>query len=195
MGYGCLFLCISLWLVVVGSFLCRTKCAFWRMPFQSGEYLQFSYTVRQGFLYRYVAGTIAIGACLGIFYVLASAYPDRFGWMIRTQLTDMVMVALSARVFIVPFEPKFNFKHADFAGIRFRRASFWQMNGSFALLYGNALLQCSRSKQFRRHLMARLEQPNEWEHVLQICLQESTTTSKSEAVDFSVGQNSDIGSV
>merc|ERR1711870_202033 len=65
----------------------------------------------------------------------------------------------------------------------------------YCTLYANALLQCSRSKQFRRHLMARLEQPNEWEHVLQICLQESTTTSKSEAVDFSVGQNSDIGSV
>merc|ERR1712217_859663 len=98
----------------------------------SGEYLQFSYTVRQGFLYPYVAG------------------------------------------------------------IRFRRASFWQMNGSFALLYGNALFQCSRNKQFRRHLMDKLEQPNDWEHVLQICLQDDTTTSKSEAVGFGVWQKRDI---
>merc|ERR1712050_616561 len=154
-------LCITLCLVMLGSFLRHTKCAFWRMPFQSGKYLQFSYTVRQGFLYRYVSGSIALGACFSIFYVLFAGR-SMMGFLLQTQLTNMVMVALSARAFIVPFKPKFNFKHADFAGIRFRRASVWQMNGSFALLYGNALFQCSRSKQFRRHLMARLEQPNDW---------------------------------
>jgi len=186
--FGCLLLCITLCLVMLGSFLRHTKCAFWRMPFQSGKYLQFSYTVRQGFLYRYVSGAIALGACFSIFYVLFAGR-SMMGFLIQTQLTSMVMVALSARAFIVPFKPKFNFKHADFAGIRFRRASFWQMNGSFALLYGNAILQCSRSKQFRRHLMDRLEQPNDWEHVLHICLQEDTTTSNG------VWQKSDIGSV
>lgn len=102
--------------------------------------------------------------------------------MIETQLMNGVIVIFSSRAFTVPVKPKFNFKQADVTGICFRRASFWQANGSFALLYGNALLQCSRSKQFRRRLMDKLEQPNDWEHVLQICLQESTTTSKSEAV-------------
>merc|ERR1712203_842598 len=95
--FGCLFLCTTLWLVVVGSFLRHTKCAFWRVPFQSGEYLQFSYTVRQGFLYRYVSGAIAVGACLSIFYVLGASFPDAIAFLIQTQLTNMVMVVLSAR--------------------------------------------------------------------------------------------------
>eukprot|EP00931_Biecheleriopsis_adriatica_P093122 TRINITY_DN66876_c0_g1_i1.p1 TRINITY_DN66876_c0_g1~~TRINITY_DN66876_c0_g1_i1.p1 ORF type:complete len:399 (-),score=68.48 TRINITY_DN66876_c0_g1_i1:383-1402(-) len=175
---GCLLLCGLLWVVVVGSFLCHVRCTFWRVPFQSGRYLQFTYTVQQGCLYRYVAGFIALGALLSIIAVaVACAKGELLLWFIQSQLCNVVMVVLSARAFIVPTKPKFNFKHADFAGIRFRRTSFFQINGSFATVFGNALLQCSRSKQFRRRLMNTLEQPDDWERVMDVCLHDYTATS------------------
>jgi len=178
--WTCLILCIALWLVVVGSFVRHTKGAFWRIPFQSGEYLQFSFTVRQQSPYRYVSGAIAVGAVFAVFCLfvqgMAMGGEELVQYMLETQMSTMVVVILSGRAFFAPTKPKFNFKHADFAGIRFRRASFWQTNGSFALLFGSALIQASRSRQFRRRLMDKLEQPEDWEHVLNVCVQESTTT-------------------
>lgn len=177
-NYGCLLSCGLLWLLVVGSFLCRARCVIRRVPFQSGEYLQFSYSIRQTFLYRYLAGLIALGALLSIVAVAAAAAQGGLlKWFLETQLVNLVMVVLSARAFIVPTKPKFNFKHVDFAELRFNRGSFFQTNGSFATILGNALLQCSRSKQFRRSLMDRLDQPNDWEHVMKVCLLDKVSTS------------------
>lgn len=177
-NYGCLLSCGLLWLLVVGSFLCRARCMIWRVPFQSGEYLQFSYAIRQTFMFRYLAGLIALGALLGILGVAAAAAQGGLlPWFLETQLANLVVVVLSARAFIVPTKPKFNFKHVDFAGLRFKRGSFFQTNGSFATILGNALLQCSRSQQFRRSLMDRLDQPNDWERVVKVCLLDNTSTA------------------
>jgi len=177
-NYGCLLSCGLLWLLVVGSFVCRARCMIWRVPFQSGEYLQFSYSIRQTFLYRYLSGLIALGAVLGIVGVAAAAAQgDLLGWFLETQLANLVMMVLSARAFIVPVKPKFNFKHVDFAGLRFKRGSFFQTNGSFATILANALLQCSRSQQFRRSLTDRLDRPDDWEHVMKVCLLDNTSTA------------------
>jgi len=119
-----------------------------------------------------------LGALLGIVAVAAAAAQgDLLGWFLESQLCNLVMVVLSARAFIAPVKPKFNFKHVDFVGLCFKRGSFFQTNSSFATILGNALLQCSRSQQFRRSLMDRLDQPNDLEYVMKVCLLDNTSTT------------------
>jgi len=167
-NHGCLFLCCLLWFVVIGNFAWRNSCRVW-VRYDSGAYLKCSYFTRRSFLYRYICGMIGLCASLTLASLIGlTASHGLLGWFIQHQLPNMLVVILSARAFIAPVKPKFEYKDLD--QLNFKRPSFFQTNGAFATSLSNALIQCVRGEEFRKPLENLLAKPQDWQLALKLCL-------------------------
>lgn len=173
-NYGCLLLCCLLWLVVVGNFAWRNSCRIW-VRYNSGSYLMGAFLTRRSYLYRYICGLIGLGAFLSICYAtFACAIKDMLGWFLENELTNLILVIVSARAFLAPTKPKFEYK--DLHKLSFKRPTFFQTNGAFSTSFSNALIQCVRGEQFRTPLVNMLEKPEDWELALKLCVTSQGTT-------------------
>jgi len=167
-NYGCLLLCCLLWLVVVGNFAWRNSCRIW-VRYHSGMYLRCSFFMRRSYLYRFICGLIGLGAFLAIFSsMLICARINMLGWFVQNQLANLIVVVVSARAFLTPTKPKFEYK--ELQQLNFKRTTFFQTNGTFATSFSNALIQCVRGEQFRTPLVNMLEKSEDWELALKLCV-------------------------
>lgn len=166
-SYGCVLLCVLLWLVVVGNFLWHTSCRFW-VRYQSGEYLKASYMTRRNPLYRLVCGLLGTCAVLAIgVMALMTAKLGVIEWFLSSQLTNLFVVLTSARSFLAPTKPKF--EYSELHQLNFKRSTFFQTNGAFAVKLSDALIQSARGSQFRGPLVNLLANKKDWEKALRIC--------------------------
>lgn len=173
-NYICLLLCCLLWLVVVGNFVWRNSCRIW-VRYHSGQYLRCAFFTRRSYLYRYICGLIGLGAVFAISYAAGMcARLNMFGWFVQNQLTNMIVVIISARAFLTPTKPKFEYE--DLHQLSFKRPTFFQTNGSFATTLSNALIQCVRGEQFRTPLVNMLEKSEDWELALKLCVTSQGST-------------------
>jgi len=90
------------------------------------------------------------------------------GWFVQNQLANLIVVVVSARAFLTPTKPKFEYK--ELQQLNFKRPTFFQTNGTFATTFSNALIQCVRGEQFRTPLVNMLEKSEDWELALKLCV-------------------------
>lgn len=165
---GCLFLCITLWLVVLGNFLWRTSCRLW-VRYNSGLYLQNSFCTRRSWPYRAVCGLLCACGLLGICGLMGICVKvDIFGWFLSSQFTNVIVVLISARSFLAPTKPKFDYN--ELHRLNFKRSSFFQTNGGFAVALSDALIQSARGTKYRGPLLKLLARgEKDWKRALEIC--------------------------
>jgi len=176
-NYGCLLLCILLWIVVVGNFAWRNSCRIW-VRYHSGMYLKCAFFTRRSYLYRYICGLIGLGAFLSIAATLfICARIGMLGWLIQNQLANMIVVIVSAKAFLTPTKPKFEYE--ELHQLSLKRPTFFQTNGTFATSFTNALIQSVRGEQFRTPLVNMLEKSEDWELALKLCMTRQGTTGQS----------------
>jgi len=176
-NHGCLLLCCLLWVVVIGNFAWRNSCRIW-VRYHSGNYLKCALFTRRSFLYRYTCGMIGLGACMAILTtVFICAKINMLGWFIQNQLANMIVVVVSARAFLTPTKPKFEYEKLE--QLSFKRPSFFQTNGTFAASLSNALIQSVRGEEFRTALVNMLEKPEDWELALKLCMVNQSKTASS----------------
>jgi hypothetical protein len=173
-NFGCLLLCCLLWFNVVGNFVWHSSCRIW-VRYHSGTYLKCAFFTRRSYLYRYICGLIGLGAVLAVFLTMfICAKADILGWFLQYQLGNLLMVIVSARAFLTPTKPKFEYK--DLNQLNFKRSTFFQTNGAFATTFSNALIQSVRGEQFRTSLVKLLEKSEDWELALKLCVTSQGTT-------------------
>jgi hypothetical protein len=166
-NFGCLLLCILLWLVVVGNFLWHTSCRFW-VRYQSGAYLKASYITRRSKPYRFACALLGMAAVMTILVLTRMViHLELLNWFLSTQLMNILVVVLSARTFLAPTKPKF--EYSELQELDFKRGTFFQTNGGFAVKLSDALIQSARGSQFRGPLVKLLAKPGDWEKALRIC--------------------------
>jgi len=176
-NYGCLLLCALLWLIVVGNFVWHNSCRIW-VRYHSGMYLKCAFFTRRSYLYRYVCGLIGLGAFLAISSsMFICAEMGMLGWLIEKQLANMIVVVISAKAFLTPTKPKFEYE--ELHQLSFKRPTFFQTNGTFATSLTNALVQSVRGEQFRTALVGMLEKPEDWQLALKLCMIRQGTAGKS----------------
>merc|ERR1712167_379958 len=96
-NFGCLLLCMLLWLVVVGNFLWHTSCRFW-VRYQSGAYLKASYITRRSKPYRFSCTLLGMAAVMTVIVLtLMTVKLELIDWFLSTQLMNVFVVVLSAR--------------------------------------------------------------------------------------------------
>lgn len=166
-NYGCLFLCMGLCCVVFGNFLWYTSCRLW-VRYNSGVYLRCSFFTRRSVPYRLICGLVAICGIAGIAATGAlCANEGILGWYLSSQILSLFVVLLSARSFLAPTKPKFDYNDLD--QLNFKRPTFFSTNGGFAVALSDALIQSARGAQFRRPLVNLLAKEEDWQKALRIC--------------------------
>merc|ERR1711907_905421 len=106
---------------------------------------------------------------MGIFMsMFLCAKRNQLGWFVETQLANMIVIVVSARAFLTPVKPKFEYN--DLQELNFKRPTFFQTNGAFATSFSNALIQSVRGEQFRASLVNLLEKSEDWELALKVCV-------------------------
>lgn len=172
---GCLLLCLTLWLVVLGSFIRHTSCHVW-VRYNSGLYLQSLFFTRRSWPYRVVCGFLGFCGFLGICGLMAICLnANILGWFLSSQLTNVLVVLISARSFLAPTKPKF--EYGELHELNFKRSSFFQTNGAFAVALSDALIQSARGSKFRGSLKKLLANEEDWDLALQICFIGKTNES------------------
>lgn len=179
-NYGCLFFCMSLWFVVFGNFFWYTSCKFW-VRYNSGKYIKCSFFTRRSVSYRVLCGFLAVAGILGI-VAMGKLCADAkiLEWYISSQMMNLLVVLLSARSFMAPTKPKFEYSELD--QLNFRRPSFFQTNGGFAVALSDALIQSARGAQFRRPLVNLLAKGEDWQKALRICFIGKNSNSGNKAL-------------
>jgi len=164
---GCLLLCVTLWVVVLGKFLWHTSCHFW-VRYNSGLYLQSLFFTRRSKLYRVVCGLLGVCGFLGVCGLMGICLQVQIiGWFLSSQLTNVLVVLTSARSFLAPTKPKFEYD--ELHELNFKRSSFFQTNGAFAVALSDALIQSARGAKFRGPLVKLLAKEKDWKLALQVC--------------------------
>merc|ERR1712178_434659 len=82
-------------------------------------------------------------------------------WFVQSQLMNIFVVVLSARSFLAPTKPKF--EYSELHQLNFKRSTFFETNGAFAAKLSDALIQSARGAQWRGPLMALLARKEDWE--------------------------------
>lgn len=165
---GCLLLCVILWFVVLGHFFWHTSCRFW-VRYNSGAYLQCTFFTRRSRQYRWVCvllGTFAVLSIASTGILCASV--GIIEWYISTQLMNLFVVLISARAFLAPTKPKFDYTNLD--QLDFKRPTFFQTNGGFAVVLNDSLIQSARGAEFRGPLVRLLPKKGDWQNAMRICL-------------------------
>lgn len=166
-NFGCLLLCMLLWLVVVGNFLWHTSGRFW-VRYQSGTYLKASYITRRSKPYRVTCTLLGMAAIMTILTLARmTIHLEIFEWFVQSQLMNLFVVVLSARSFLAPTKPKF--EYSELHQLNFKRSTFFQTNGGFATKLSDALIQSARGSEFRGPLVKLLAKQEDWEKALRIC--------------------------
>jgi hypothetical protein len=165
--YGCLLLCMTLWLVVLGYFCFHTSCRVW-VRYQSGTYLKASFITRRSLPYRFTCGLLGICGVLSIGVTVFICFMlEILGWFLSSQLLPLFVVLASARSFLAPTKPKFDYN--ELHQLTFKRSTFFQTNGGFAVKLSDALIQSARGSQFRGPLKKLLAREKDWALALRIC--------------------------
>lgn len=166
---GCFLMCMLLWLVVVGNFCWHTSGRVW-VRYHSGTYLKASYATRRSVPYRLVCGLLGISAFLTIAMILFICIQEGkglFEWFLSTQLVNCFVVMASMRAFLAPTKPKF--EYSELQQLNFKRPTFFQTNGGFAVKLSDALIQSARGSQFRAPLVKLLRKEGDWELAMRLC--------------------------
>merc|ERR1711939_1103017 len=102
--------------------------------------------------YRVVCGILGMLALMTIaMLIFMCVQTGLLGWFFSTQLVGAFVVVASMRSFLAPTKPKF--EYSELQQLDFKRPTFFQTNGGFALKLSDALIQSARGSQFRAPLV------------------------------------------
>lgn len=132
--------------------------------------------------------------CIGLCAILAIAFtalgiamlefqfdkPGLLGWFVQNQVMNLFVVAVSARSFLAPTKPKFQCNNLE--QIMFKRPSFFQTNGGFAVVLSDALIQTKRDQRLRKSLLKVLGEGMKWREVIHLCMDGASTDSDAESL-------------
>jgi hypothetical protein len=167
MHMGCFLLCLVLWFVVVGNFCYHTSGRVW-VRYHSGTYLKASFITRRSMPYRLTCGLLGVCALLTIGVLMTMCLATGlFDWFISSQLVNAFVVVASMRAFLAPTKPKF--EYSELQQLNFKRPTFFQTNGGFAVKLSDALIQSARGSQFRAPLVKLLRQEKDWTLAMHLC--------------------------